>query len=294
MPPTRLFLVDGTLEHFRCFHGAPRALDADGIEIGAARGFLWTMTKLLRRPDLTHVAVALDRMAPPARAAGPDALLRSQSALIADIVRALGMVLWPMTRLQADDALATGAARYGSAVDQVVICTTDKDLLQCVRRDAIVLWDRSRDRITDESALRERFGVAPTSMPDWHALVGDPSDGLRGVPGFGAKSAGALLGRFEHLEHIPGDHRAWDVQVRGAARLAATLEERRDEALLARDLGILRDDVPLPQVVSALVWRGPRLDALVPIAHRLDAEEVLQKLPGVAGRGGTDNRGLVP
>lgn len=279
----RVFLVDGTFEHFRCFHGAPRATDADGHEIGAARAFLWTMTKLLRRDDLTHAAVAFDRMAPPARRDGSsDALLRGQNALIADIVRALGVVLWPMIRLQADDALATGAVRYAGEGHQVVICTRDKDLTQSIRGTSVVLWDRVNDVVTDEAALRERFGVGPEQMPDWHALVGDPSDGLRGLPGWGPKSAAVVLARYGHVEDIPLDAGCWDLEVRGAARLAAVLAERRDEALLARDLGRLRTDVPLPHALDDLQWQGPRPE-LAPLAARLGAPEVLDKLAGPRG-----------
>lgn len=278
---TALYLVDGTFELFRCFHGAPRARDAGGDEIGATRAMLWTLTKLLRRDDLTHVAFAMDRMTrPPKKDGSANALLREQNGPVADVVRALGITLWPMSRHQADDALATGAARWGESVDRTVICTRDKDLLQCVRGERIVLLDRSKQAITDEAAVQARFGIRPSQVPDYHALVGDPSDALAGLPGWGPKAAAAALQRWEGVEQIPVDFAAWEgVGVRGARRLHATLVERRLELLLARNLSVRRADVPLPHTLDDLRWRGPDLAALEPLAERLGAVEALEKLP---------------
>jgi len=274
---TALYLVDGTFELFRCFHGAPRA-QVDGEEVGALRGLLWTLVKLLRREDLTHVAVAFDRMAPPAKKDGsPDALLRAQNRPAADIIRALGMTLWPMSRgFQADDALATGAAMYGGSVDRVVICTRDKDLLQCVVGERVVVLDRGSGKVSDEAEVVRRFGITPAQIPAYHALVGDPSDGLGGLPGWGPKSAAAVLARYGTVEAIPdGD---WDVPVRGAARLAATLRDNRLEAVLARNLSRLRTDVPLPHILADLARRAPDEAVLRPIARRIGAEEALERL----------------
>ncbi len=273
----RVYLVDGTFELFRCFYGAPRAADAEGRECGAVRGLLFTLSSLLLTPGLSHVAVAFDRVPKPART-GPedDRLLQSQLAVAHEVVRGLGITLWPMVRYQADDALATGAARLHGLpeVEQVVICTTDKDLLQCIRGSAVVLLDRIRKRTTDETGLRKRFGVAPASIPDYHALVGDPSDGLPGIPGWGAKSTAKLLDRYGHIEEIPDDHRRWQLKVRGAERLARSLRERRAEALLARDLSILHDDLPLAQALAPLAWQAPPREALDALIARIGGGEV--------------------
>lgn len=270
-------LVDGTFELFRCFHGAPRATDATGAEIGAARALLWTLLKLIRKQGATHLAVAFDLLAPPDRHDGsPDALLRSQGRLATEVTRALGIPVWPAVRNQADDLLASGAARMADRAS-IVICTTDKDLLQCVRGTRVVLWDRIRDRVTDETALMERFGVTPSQIPDRSALVGDPSDGLPGVPGWGHKTAAAVLGVYRSLESIPADPEAWTVPVRGAARLAAALRERWDEARLVRALATLRTDLPVPEDPGVLRWAGPSA-ALPALAARLGAEEVVTKI----------------
>lgn len=273
-----MHLVDGTLELFRCFHGAPRATDEQGRQIGAARALLWTASRLLRKEGATHVAVAFDRMAPPRRAdTGDDALLRSQGALALEVVRAVGFTVWPAVRNQADDLLATGARLLADQVDQVVLCTTDKDLLQCIRGQSVVLRDRTRDRITDEPALLERFGVRPEQIPDRTGLVGDPSDGLPGVPGWGDKSAAAVLSTYPRIENIPSDPTQWTARVRGAARLSEALEARRAEALVVRDLATLRTDLALRIEIDALRWTGPRPE-LRPLAARLGATEVVDKL----------------
>lgn len=275
-----LYLVDGTFELFRCFHGAPRGKDADGNEIGASRAMLWTLGKLLRRDDLTHVAFAMDRMTRPIKKDGSgDALLREQNGLVADVVRALGITLWPMSRHQADDALATGAARWRDSVERVVICTRDKDLLQSVRADRVVLLDRTKQTITDEPAIRARFGITPSQIPDYHALVGDPSDALAGLPGWGPKAAAAALQRWPGVADIPADFAAWDgLPIRGAKRLHAVLVERRLELLLARNLSVRRTDVPLPHTLEDLRWRGPAA-ALPALAARLGAEDAISSLP---------------
>jgi 5'-3' exonuclease len=266
----KVHLVDGTFELFRCFHGAPRAAGPGGREVGAARGLLATLVALLADPEVSHVAVAFDSVvAPPgsARGATAEALIGAQAPLAASIVRALGVTVWPSGRYQADELIATAARLHheDSEVEQVVICATDNDFAQCVRGDRVVLLDRIRRRVTDEVGVRERFGVAPAQIPDLFALVGDRSDGLPGVPGWGKQSAAAVLARYPRLEDIPLDG-AWDVPVRGAARLAASLRERWDEALLCRDLSVLRSDLPLRTTAEQLAWRGAdriAVDALV-------------------------------
>lgn len=284
IPGATLFVVDGTFELFRCFHGAPRARDADGNEVGASRGLLWTLVKLLRRPELTHVAMAYDRMARPLKKDGSaDALLRSQNALAGEVARSLGITIWPMIRWQGDDALASAAAKYADDFARIVLCTTDKDLLQSVRGDHVVTLDRIRKRVTNADGVRERMGVEPEQIPDLFSLIGDPSDGLSGVPGWGPKSATTLLERYRTMAAIPLDEAEWDVKVRGAARLAASLRDWRDEALLARELSVLRTDIPLPQQAEELRWSGPT-DKLAALAKRLDVVDAVAKVQAAAER----------
>lgn len=276
----KVHLVDGTFELFRCFFGAPRAVAADGREVGAARALLSTLVALLRAPDVSHVAVAFDAMASAGRGepgARDSDRLRAQAGLARDVVRALGIALWPMVRFEADDALATGALLYRDApgVDQVVICTTDNDLVQCVRGERVVLLDRIHDRVTDEPAVRDRFGIPPETYPDLLALVGAPAKGVPGVPRWGPRSAAAVLRRYRRLEEIPADAAAWDVDVRGARGLAESLERRRREATLVRDLVTLRTHVPLSDGVADLAWRGARRDELTALVEAIGADGAL-------------------
>jgi len=257
----KVHLVDGTFELFRCFHGAPRARNDAGDEVGAVRGLLATLVSLLHEASVSHLAVAFDSVVAPPRSPGRvdnEQLIASQTTLAADAVRALGVVLWPSGRYQADEIIATGAAKYAAdaAVEQVVICSTDNDFNQCVRGDRIVVLDRIRKVLTDESSVRARYGVAPEQIPDLFALIGDRSDGLPGVPGWGLKSAAAVLQRHGTVAAIPLDEHDWDVVVRGAARLAGSLRERRLEALLCRELAELRTDLPLPHTLDDLEWLG--------------------------------------
>lgn len=275
----KVHLVDGTYELFRCFHGAPRAQAADGVEVGAIRGLLATLVALLRDPEVTHVGVAVDQALPPRDKGDP---IAAQHGLAADAVRALGLPLWPMVkRFQADDALATGAVRWAAdpKVEQVVVCTPDKDLAQVVSGTRVVLLDRARKRVTDEAGVRERFGVPPAAIPDLLALAGDAADGLPGLPGFGPKATAALLVRFGTLEAIPTDAAAWtDVAVRGAERLAATLRALRHEALLYKALTTLALDVPLPHTLEELEWRGADRAALEALCDRIGDRSVLERV----------------
>lgn len=281
----KVHLIDGTFELFRCFHGAPRATSADGAEVGGVRGVLHTLVALLRQPSVTHVAVAVDQALSPPRSdlpPGDDGLLASQHGLAADAIRALGLVIWPMVkRWQADDALATAAVRFEreAAVEQVVVCTPDKDLAQVVRGTRIVLLDRVRQKTYDEAAVLERWGVAPASIPDLLALAGDAADNLPGLPGWGLKSAATLLARYRSLDAIPSDETAWDVKVRGAERLGRELREKRHEALLYRELTRLSLDVPLPQKLEDLEWRGAPRAELEAFAARIGEREVLERVP---------------
>ena len=219
----------------------------------------------------THLGLATDHVIESFRNAlwpgyktgeGMDPLLFAQFQPLEDALRALGVVVWPMVEFEADDALASAAAiaAADARVEQVVVCTPDKDLAQCVRGDRIVQLDRRTRELRDESAVRQKFGVRPASIPDWLALVGDSADGYPGLPGWGAVSAATVLARYQHLEHIPKLATEWEVSVRGAMRLATTLAEQRERALLFRALATLRADVPIGADVDALRWRGPRAD----------------------------------
>ncbi len=223
------------------------------------------MLSLVREHDVTHVAAAFDTVIRSFRnelypgyktdeGVPPDLL--AQFPVAERAMRAIGVVVWPMVEFEADDALATGAARWRDEVEQVVLCTPDKDLAQCVRGDHVVLRDRRRNITYDAGGVKAKYGVAPESIPDWLALVGDSADGFPGLPGWGEKSAATVLSRWKHLEDIPEDVARWDVKVRGAEKLAATFRERRDEALLYRTLATLRTDAPIPETLADLEWRG--------------------------------------
>ena len=286
-------LVDGTFELFRCWFGSPRAT-VDGVEVGAARGLLRTFHALATTEGATHVAVAFDRVIESFRndlfpgyktGDGLDPALLAQFPLAEQAARAMGFVVWPMVRYEADDALATGAARYADdpAVTQVRLCSPDKDLAQCVR-DRVVLVDRLRGTELDEAGVLAKYGVLPRSIPDWLALVGDDADGIPGIPRWGAKSAAAVLRRWGHLEAIPEDPAAWDAPVRGAASLAAELSGKRGEALLYRTLATLCTDVPIEPDPRALAWPGPDREALAALCGRLGFERFLDRVIGAARR----------
>ena len=269
--PIRVHLVDGTYELFRSFFGAPSAAAPDGREVGAVRGLLASLGALARDEHVTHVAVAFDTVVESFRnelfagyktGEGLDPTLWAQFPLAERAVAALGLVVWPMVEFEADDGLASGAARFAAdpRVERVYLCTTDKDLAQMVRGDRVVQLDRRQKKLFDEAAVRDKFGVGPASIPDWLALVGDPQDGIPGVPKWGPKSAASVLARYEHLDAIPDDAADWDVAVRGAATLARNLRERRDDAALWRRLATLRTDVPIRESLDDLRVRGPTDD----------------------------------
>ena len=280
-------LIDGTYELFRTFYGAPSAQAPDGREVGATRGLLRSWLGLVTREDATHVAVAFDHVIESFRnelfagyktGEGIDPALFGQFELAEEATRAFGFVVWPMIEFEADDALASGAARYARepGVDRVLVCTPDKDLAQCVEGSRVLCVDRRRAIERDHDAVIEKYGVPPASIPDWLALVGDDADGIPGLPGWGAKSSAAVLSAFGKLEAIPDDPGAWvddagaKLRVRGGAKLAATLSERREDALLYRTLATLRRDVELTESVDGLLWRGADRAALEAICARID------------------------
>lgn len=265
-------LIDGTYELFRHHFGAPQAMDSVGRPVGAVRSVAGSTLGLLEQAA-THLAVATDHVIESFRnelwpgyktGDGIDPTLLAQFHPLEDVLRALGATVWPMTELEADDGLASGAALAvrDSRVQTVYLCTPDKDLAQCVSGDRIVQWDRRRGEVRNEAAVEERFGVAPASIPDYLALVGDSADGFPGLPGWGAKSAATVLRRYGRLERIPDDAGAWEVKVRSAVRLAGALRDGREAAYLFRDLATLRDTAagedssPLFQDVDELEWRG--------------------------------------
>jgi 5'-3' exonuclease len=264
-------LIDGTYELFRYFLSPAAAFDRSAPpELRAVRGVVGSILGMLD-DGATHLGIATDHVIESFRNAlwpgyktgeGIDPLLRAQFEPLEDALRALGVVVWAMVEFEADDALAAAAAMAAGdeRVEQIIVCTPDKDLSQCVRGARVVQLDRRTREVRDEEGVRRKFGVAPASIPDWLALVGDSADGFPGLPGWGAKSAAAVLARYQRLERIPPRAAEWDVSVRGAEKLAVTLTEQRERAELFRTLATLRADAPIGVDVDALRWRGPRAD----------------------------------
>jgi len=264
----RLHLVDGTYELFRA-HYAPRPPHTapSGEDRKATVGVVASLLALLHDPweAVTHLAVAFDN---PIRSFRNDLFpeyksdegvppeLRAQFDPVEEVVRSLGVVVWSMREHEADDGLASGACRFRDEVDQVRILTPDKDLGQCLRGDRVVQVDRRQNKVTDEASFRALHGFGPLSVPDFLGLTGDTADGIPGLPGFGKKSAAVLIGAYEHLEHIPKHAFEWKVQPRGALQLAATLAERREDALFYRKLATLVETVPLAESLDDLRFQG--------------------------------------
>ena len=259
-------LIDGTYELFRHHFGAPAVMDRAGRQVGGVRGVLASLLSMLER-GATHMAVATDHVIESFRndlwpgyktGEGIDPVLLAQFRPLEDALSAMGVRVWAMEELEADDGLASGAARAARdlRVERVYICTPDKDLSQCVVGDRVVQWDRRKNEVRDAHGVVAKFGVPPASIPDYLALVGDSADGFPGVPGWGAKSTATVLARYRHLENIPGRAARWDVKVRGAERLAAALHAHRADAFLFRDLATLRDSAALFEDVAELEWKG--------------------------------------
>ena len=290
MAAVKVHLLDGTFELFRAHFGAPSMTAPDGREVGATRGLLRSLVAWLRSGEVTHLGCAFDHVIESFRndlfagyktGEGVDAALMAQFPLAEACTRALGLVTWPMTEFEADDAMATAAARACAdpAVEQVVLCSPDKDLAQCVRGTRVVCLDRLRKTTLDEAGVVAKFGVAPASIADWLALVGDPQDGIPGVARWGAKSASAVLARYGHLDAIPDDASAWDVTVRGAASLAAELAAHREDARLYKTLATVREDVPITETVADLAWRGADREALGQLCETLGEGNVMNRIP---------------
>ena len=286
----QLHLVDATYELFRA-HYSPRpgTHARDGRDVGAVVGLIYTLLMLLRDEGATHVGCATDHVIRSFRnglfpgyktEAGVPAELLSQFPLAERAMEALGLVVWPMVEFEADDALATAAARWSERpeVERVWICSPDKDFAQCVRGQCVVLRDRRRDRTVDEAGVAARWGIRPASIPDYLALVGDSADGLPGLPGWGAQSAAAVLARFGHLEAIPPAAGEWHVDVRSAPALNATLRARWSDALLFRRLATLATVVPLSQSEpEELLWQGARRAEFTALCEELGQPRLAER-----------------
>jgi 5'-3' exonuclease len=274
----QIHLVDGTYELFRHFYALPSAKDAQGREVAAVRGVVHSVLAMING-GARYIGVATDHVIESFRnrlwrgyktGEGIDPALYSQFPLLEEVLTALGVTVWPMVEFEADDALAAAAAaaERDPRVERVIICTPDKDLAQCVRGTRVVQLHRRTRKTLDEAAVKEKFGVMPRSIPDYLALVGDAADGYPGLRGWGAKSAAAVLAKYEHLEAIPADPRTWGVNAASPGALAQTLARERDLAYLFRDLATLRTDLPLFESVDALRWGGPTPE-FAPLAGRL-------------------------
>lgn len=285
----KIHLIDGTYELFRGFYGPPPKKAPDGREVGATVGLLRSLLALLNDPDVTHVGVAFDHVVESFRndlfagyktGEGIDPDLFAQFPLAEAAVAALGLVVWPMVEFEADDAIATAAIRFRDdpAVQQIIVCSPDKDLAQLVAGQRVVCWDRRRKIIYDEAAVMEKYGVPPASIPDWLALVGDSADGIPGIPAWGAKSAATVLSQFGHIEEIPADLAQWPISAGRARRLAENLAAQRDDALLYRRLTMLRSDVPLTESLSDLEWRGARSE-FRQFCHELGVDDLPGRVP---------------
>jgi 5'-3' exonuclease len=262
---TTLHLIDGTYELFRAHFGAPPRATPEGWEIGAVHGLIMSTLSLLAQDDVMFVGAAFDSVIESFRNAmydgyktgdGTPPELHAQFPVAERVMEAIGVTVWPMIDQEADDGLAAAAARFVDEVDKVVIHSPDKDMTQLFGNLKIVGYDRRRQVFVDADGVREKFGVSPESIPDYLGLVGDTADGFPGLPGWGAKSAGALLARYGHIEDIPASEEDWDVKVRSATRLASTLREKMEDAMLFRDLAILRTDAIIPQTLEDLRWKG--------------------------------------
>ena len=279
-------LIDGTYELFRYFFAVPSATDAAGQEIGAVRGVLGSVLSMIER-GATHLGVATDHVVESFRnemysgyktSEGVAPELLSQFPILEEGLEAMGVVVWPMVYFEADDALASAAAKAAldDRVEQVLICTPDKDLSQSIVGTRVVQLDRRRDLVRDEAGVVAKFGVKPESIPDYLAVVGDSADGYPGLSGWGAKAAASVLSRYPHLEDIPKDWQAWPPTIRRVRALAESLFTKWDDAILFRTLATLRADVPVFDTVDDLHWQGPRPD-FEEYSRRINARDLFAR-----------------
>jgi 5'-3' exonuclease len=283
-------LIDGTYELFRAFFGAPSAQSPAGVEVGATRGLLSSLWSLLREPGVSHAACAFDHVIESFRnelfdgyktSAGIPEELLAQFPLAERATFALGIVTWPMIEFEADDAIATAAARFAKdpSVERVFLCSPDKDFAQCVSGERVVLFDRLRKKVIGEAGVKEKFGVPPSAIPDFLALVGDTADGIPGLAGWGSKSAATVLSHFGSLEHIPSKAAEWGVNVRGAQRLSESLNQARELSTLYKRLATLRRDVPLSESLEDLKWQGARRTELGALCEEIDFTSFIDRVP---------------
>ncbi|HNE05871.1 MAG TPA: 5'-3' exonuclease H3TH domain-containing protein [Anaerolineales bacterium] len=263
----KIHLVDGTYELFRAHFGAPPKKSKSGQEVGATLGMIRSMLLLLSDPEVTHVAVAFDHVIESFRnkmykdyksSEGVDPVILNQFPVAEAAIKALGLVTWPMVKYEADDAIATAVAKFKKvkSVEQIVICSVDKDLTQMVDGDRVICWDRRREILLNEKGVVEKFGVSPESIPDFLALVGDSADGYPGIQGWGEKSTSAVLAKYKHIEAIPKDPNKIPLGLGRATTLLENLQSNYKDALLFRELSTLRTDVPLKETLADLKWQG--------------------------------------
>jgi len=285
----KIHLVDGTYELFRAHFGAPPKKSQSGQEVGATLGMLRSMLLLLSDPEVTHVAVAFDHVIESFRnkmykgyksSEGVDPIILNQFPVAEAAIKALGLVTWPMVKYEADDAIATAVAKFKKvkSVEQIVICSVDKDLTQMVDGERVICWDRRREITLNEKGVIDKFGVSPESIPDFLALVGDSADGYPGIQGWGEKSTSTVLAKYKHIETIPKDPNKIPLGLGRATTLLENLQNNYKDALLFRELSTLRTDVPLKETLADLKWLGayPRLRK---VCKELQSESVVDRVP---------------
>ncbi len=284
----KIHLIDGTYELFRAHFGAPPKKSTRGVEVGATLGLMRSLLMLLQTPGVTHVAVAFDHVIESFRnkmyagyksSEGVDAIILNQFEIVEKEVSALGVVIWPMVKFEADDAIATATERFKKekSVEQVIICSVDKDLTQMVDGKKVVCWDRRREITLDEKGVIEKFGVKPGSIPDYLALVGDSADGYPGIKGWGAASTSSVLAKFRHIESIPKDPKKLPLGLGRATTLLENLGANYQDALLFRELSTLRLDVPLKENLKDLEWKGAT-SKLKNVCVELREERILERV----------------
>jgi 5'-3' exonuclease len=284
----KIHLVDGTYELFRAHFGAPPKNSTSGQEVGATVGLLRSMLLLLSDPEVTHIAVAFDHVIESFRnkmykgyksSEGVDPIILNQFPVAEAAIKALGLVTWPMVKFEADDAIATAAAKFKKvkSVEQIVICSVDKDLTQMVDGERVICWDRRREILLNEKGVTDKFGVSPESIPDFLALVGDSADGYPGIQGWGEKSTATVLAKYKHIENIPNDPTKLGLSVGRATTLLNNLQKNYKDALLFRELSTLRTDVPLKESLADLKWQGatPRLKK---VCKELRSESIVERV----------------
>ena len=284
----KIHLVDGTYELFRAHFGAPPKRSLSGQEVGATVGLLRSMLLLLSDPEVTHVAVAFDHVIESFRnkmykgyksSEGVDRIILEQFPLAEAAVKALGLVTWPMVKFEADDAIASAVAKFKKvkSVEQIIICSVDKDLTQMVEGDRVICWDRRREILLNEKGVIEKFGVPPESIPDFLALVGDSADGYPGIQGWGEKSTSTVLANYRHIESIPNDPAKLGLGLGRATTLLENLRNNYKDALLFRELSTLRRDVPIKENLADLKWRGATAK-LKKVCKELGSESIMERV----------------